>query len=172
MEEFVPVQEIQDRNFSGQPDTEFALDSVVTLPNSDTWKLRRLAPQDPRLLELMKNIEDLPKKKLFPLLLFSEDLSLAPPPPNEARCSSLYERVLSCLDIREHPGSKKYSDSLLGAEHLNEKSHKLSHTAVHIVSQLQMVAVDNDRAYEEFYQRFAYVERDFKILASRNGGAS
>ncbi len=75
------------------------------------------------------------------------------------------ERVLSCVDISDRPGSKT-ADRVLGDENVDEKSHQLSYMVVHMVSQLQVVAVDV--AYEQFCTKFKLDEKNLLILASRN----
>ena len=76
------------------------------------------------------------------------------------------ERVLSCVDISDCPGNKAMADRVLGDENVDEKSHQLSYMVVHMVSQLQVVAVDV--AYEKFYTKFKLDEKNILILASKN----
>jgi len=117
--------------------------------------------------QFMLDTEVLPQEKLFPFFIFSDTQeNIFPPAPGEAMCSRIYERVLSCVDISDRPGSKTMADRVLGDEHVDEKSHQLSYMVVHLVSQLQVVAVDV--AYEQFCTKFRLDEKNLLILASQN----
>ena len=128
---------------TGEPDLEFPLSSMVILPGTDLWYEYRTMGRGLVMHQFMLETEVLPQEDLFPLFIFSNTQEIVfPPAPVEAMCSRLYERVLSCMAISDRPESKAMTERVLGDECIDEKAYQLSYMVVHMVSQLQVVAVD------------------------------
>jgi len=149
----------------GEPDREFEVDSMVILPDTELWNICSQAAE-PILFDFMKRTEELPKEKLFPFLIVSDSPTGIPPAPAICVCSNLYRRILSCVDIEIHPGSKERGPRVVGDFQIRENSYQLSHLAVQIVSQLQVVA--DDKKYEELYHVFKKQLKNIKVYASQN----
>ena len=149
----------------GEPDREFEVQSIVVLPGTELWDRYRTESVG-MVHEFMTKVEKAPRDEIFPFLTLSNLWHLTPPAPSEMMQARVYERVLSCLDIEDHPGSKTQHENLLGDIHVNSKSHKLSYYAVHIVSQLQVVA--DDKGYGDFYGKLSWEQKKVLIFGSQN----
>jgi hypothetical protein len=90
----------------GEPDYEFDIELIVTLPNTDLWNRYRDSAER-SLKNFMFEAERLPEKDIFPWVVVSDALNHIPPAPSPYVCSNLYRRVLSCMEINTHPGSKE-----------------------------------------------------------------
>jgi hypothetical protein len=149
----------------GTPDDEFSIEEMVILPDTDLWHHYR-ADAWGIMDTFMSKVESSSQDDNFPFLILSAELHLSPPTPAKEMQSRIYDRVLSCLELKDHPGSKAKSNRVLGDNNVDEKSYKLSHVAVHIVSQLQMVA--DDANYATSYQKFTTERKNILIFGNQN----
>ena len=156
---------VRKTSMEGEPDDEFPIEEMVILPGTELWH-RYHTDSDGTMYSFMSQVESAAQGETFPFLMLSDNLSLAPPAPAVEMQSRIYERVLSCLELSSHPGNKAQVDRVLGDHNVNEKSHKLSYLAVHIISQLQVVA--NDNTYEESCQKFSKDKKKILILGIKN----
>ena len=95
----------------GEPGEEFSIEEMVILPETDLWHLYR-AEAYGIVYTFMSKVESSSQDETFPFLILSAEVHLSPPAPAKEMQSRIYDRVLSCLELKDHPGSKAKRKSL------------------------------------------------------------